>query len=60
MGLFPRFDEQVPEPGETPPRKTGLARLWQLVSRDLWGNFLAGFLALLMLLPILANIFMIR
>lgn len=51
MGLFPRFDEQVPEPSENLPRKTGLARLWQLASRDLWGNFLAGLLALLGCVP---------
>lgn len=56
MGLFPGFDEQVPEPGESIPRKTGFARLWQLASRDLWRNFLAGFLALLGCAPFAAGV----
>lgn len=46
MGLFPRFDEEEPERAPDAPRKTGLPRLWQLVRRDLWDNFRAGFLAL--------------
>ena len=56
MGLFPRFDEQVPEPSENLPRKTGFARLWQLVSRDFWDNFMAGFLALLGCVPFAAGL----
>lgn len=40
VGLFPSFDREI---DLDRPRKTGLPRLWELVSRDLWDNFRAGF-----------------
>lgn len=44
MGFFPDFDREGPE-GDV-PRKTGLPRFWEVLSRDFWDIFRAGFLAL--------------
>lgn len=52
MGLFSRFGEAEPERS---PRKTGLSRLWQLVRRDIWDDFRAGFLALAGCLPFIGG-----
>ena len=57
MGLFPRFDEETPGGAQDAPRKTGLPRLWELVSRDFWDNFRAGFLALAGCVPFIAGMF---
>ena len=47
------------EPERTPdaPRKTGFPRLWELVRRDFWDCFRAGFLALAGCLPFIAGMF---
>lgn len=55
MGLFPRFDEAERSPDA--PRKTGLPRLWQILRRDIWDIFKAGFLALLGCVPFTAGVF---
>ena len=55
MGLFPRFDEEERSPDA--PRKTGFPRFWQILRRDIWDIFKAGFLALLGSLPFLAGVF---
>lgn len=57
MGLFPRFGGLEPERSPDAPRKTGLPRLWQIVRRDIWNDFRAGFLALAGCLPFLAGMF---
>lgn len=57
MGLFPRFDLDGPERFPDAPRKTGLPRLWQIVRRDIWDIFKAGFLALLGCLPFIGGVF---
>lgn len=54
MGLFPRFDEAERSPDA--PRKTGLPRLWQILRRDIWDIFKAGFLALLGCVPFIAGV----
>ncbi len=56
MGLFNLF-EMKPGPGVRPdePRKKGLARFWEVFSRD-WGRFLgAGALAAVSILPYAAG-----
>ena len=55
VGLFPRFDLDGPERSPDAPRKTGFPRLWQIVRRDIWDIFKAGFLALLGCLPFLGG-----
>lgn len=57
MGLFPRFDEVERERSPDAPRKTGLPRLWQLIRRDIWDDFRAGFLALAGCIPFIAGMF---
>lgn len=57
MGLFPRFDEMEPERSPDAPPKTGLPRLWQILRRDIWDIFKAGFLALLGCVPFIAGVF---
>ncbi len=56
MGVFPRFDREELDPG--PPRKTGLPRLWELIARDFWDNFRAGFLALAGCIPFMSGLFL--
>ena len=53
MGFLPDYDREGP--GVTPdtPRKTGLARFWETLSRDFWDVFRAGFLALAGCAPVL-------
>lgn len=55
MGLYPNFDKPVPE-GRPLPRKRGLARYWEILSRDLWDIFRAGFLALAGSVPFLLGL----
>lgn len=57
MGLFPRFDEEEPERSPDAPRKTGLPRLWELLRRDFWDYFRAGFLALAGCVPFIVGMF---
>lgn len=57
MGLFPRFDLEEPERSPDAPRKTGIPRLWELVRRDFWDNFRAGFLALMGCIPFMIGMF---
>ena len=56
MGLFSSYNK--PGPGVAPdaPRKRGLARLMELLGRDLGPFFKAGFLALVGALPFLAGV----
>lgn len=56
MGIF-SFNTE-PGPGISPdaPRKTGLARVVEVLGRDLWSFFKAGFLAVLSLVPFLFGI----
>ncbi|MGX8698332.1 MAG: hypothetical protein ACSW8F_00175 [bacterium] len=51
MSLFPRYD--TPGPGVQPdePRKRGLARIWELLSREFNQFWLSGILNLLSALP---------
>lgn len=49
MGFLPSFDG--PGPREDQPRKTGVFRLWETLSRDFWDLFRAGLLALLGCVP---------
>lgn len=56
MGLFPRFDEEEPERSPGAPRKTGLPRFWEILRRDIWDDFKAGFLALLGCVPFIAGV----
>lgn len=53
MGFLPNH-EQAPL-GDL-PRKTGLSRLWETLSRDFWDLFRAGFLALLGCVPFLLGL----
>ena len=55
MGFLPNYDREGPgvAPGE--PRKTGLARFWETLTRDFWDVFRAGFLALAGSLPFLVG-----
>ena len=53
MGLF--FDYARPGPGVAPdePRKTGLPRIWEMISRDFSGFWRAGMLNLIFTCPFL-------
>ena len=51
MGFLPNHDGPGPE--RDLPRKTGIFRLWEMLSRDFWDLFRAGFLALLGCVPFL-------
>ncbi len=53
MGFLPNY-ENAPE--RDLPRKTGLPRLWETLSRDFWDLFRAGFLALLGCVPFLLGL----
>lgn len=55
MGFFPNFDRECPEDQQDLPRKIGLRRFWEVLSRDFWDVFRAGFLALLGSLPFLVG-----
>lgn len=49
MGFLPNYDN----PGPERDRKTGIFRLWEMLSRDFWDLFRAGFLALVGCVPFL-------
>ena len=53
MGFLPNH-ENAPE--RDLPRKTGLPRLWETLSRDFWDLFRAGFLALLGCAPFILGL----
>ena len=57
MGLFPSFDREEFDPDR--PRKTGLPRLGELIVRDFWDNFRAGFLALAGCIPFILGLFFV-
>lgn len=46
MGFFPSHDREGPGVPPDAPRKTGLPRFWEVLSRDFWDIFRAGLLAL--------------
>lgn len=54
MGFLPNYDSSGPE--RDLPRKTGIFRLWEMLSRDFWDLFRAGFLALLGCAPFLLGV----
>ena len=54
MGFLPNYDNPGPE--RDLPRKTGAFRLWEMLSRDFWDLFRAGFLALLGCVPFLLGL----
>jgi len=54
MGIFPSYDGPGPE--REAPRKKGIFRLWEILSRDFWDLFRAGFLALLGCAPFLLGV----
>lgn len=51
--MIPFFDYSRPGPGIPPdaPRKTGLKRIWEMISRDYIAFWLAGILNLLLMFP---------
>lgn len=61
MGLFFSSDRFTrPGPGVRPdaPRKKGVARLAEIMGRDMWNFFRAGFLAFLGCLPFIIGMFL--
>lgn len=54
MGFLPNYDNPGPE--RDLPRKTGIFRLWEMLSRDFWDLFRAGFLALAGCAPFLLGV----
>lgn len=54
MGFLPNYDSSGPE--RDLPRKTGIFRLWEMLSRDFWDLFRAGFLALVGCVPFLLGV----
>lgn len=54
MGLF-NIDWSKPGPGVDPnePRKTGIKRMWEIISRDFNSLFMAGLIAMVCALPFL-------
>ena len=55
MGFLPNYDREGPGVPPDAPRKTGLPRFWEVLSRDFWDVFRAGFLALLGCAPFLVG-----
>lgn len=51
MSLFSRSDQPGPGIPEDAPRKTGLSRTWEMISRDFWAFWLAGMVNLIFLFP---------
>ena len=51
MGFLPNYDREGPGVPPDAPRKTGLPRFWEVLSRDFWDVFRAGILALIGCLP---------
>ena len=56
MGFLSKLDREGPSFDPDAPRKTGFSRFWELVSRDTWNLFRAGFLALVGCLPFLVGV----
>lgn len=54
MGFLPNYEGPGPE--EELPRKAGISRLWETLSRDFWDLFRAGLLALLGCVPFLLGL----
>ncbi len=54
MRFLPNYDDLAPE--RDLPRKTGIFRLWETLSRDFWDLFRAGFLALLGCAPFILGV----
>lgn len=59
MGLFPSANDYKPGPGieKDTPRKTGIARFFELVGRDMSGMFLANLLTCLGFLPVICLVY---
>ena len=55
MGFLPNHEKEGPGIAPDAPRKTGLPRFWETLSRDFWDVFRAGFLALAGCLPFLVG-----
>lgn len=55
MGFWPNLEREAPEYDSDIPRKTGLPRFWEVLSRDFWDVFRAGFLALLGCVPFMVG-----
>ncbi|MCI9444900.1 MAG: hypothetical protein HFF69_09310 [Oscillospiraceae bacterium] len=55
MGFLPNYDREGPGIAPDAPRKTGLPRFWETLSRDFWDVFRAGLLALAGCLPFLVG-----
>ena len=57
MALFHyNFDKAGPGVPENAPRKKGLARFWEMLSRDSFAFWRAGMLALLSALPFMLGV----
>ena len=56
MGFFPNYDREGPGLPPDVPRKAGLPRFWEVLSRDFWDVFRAGFLALIGCLPFFVGV----
>lgn len=57
MGFLPDYDREGPGVPPDAPRKQGFPRLMELLGRDLWDIFRAGFLAALGCAPFLFGLF---
>lgn len=55
MGFLPNYDRA---PAEPLPRRQGIRRLFELLGRDFWAFFRAGFLALVGAVPYLLGMFL--
>jgi len=55
MGFLPDYEREGSGVERDAPRKTGLPRFWETLSRDFWDVFRAGFLALAGCLPFLVG-----
>ncbi len=55
MGFLPNYDREGPGVPPDTPRKTGFPRFWEMLTRDFWDVFRAGFLALVGCVPFLAG-----
>ena len=56
MGFFPNYDREGPGLPPDAPRRTGLPRFWEVLSRDFWDVFRAGFLTLIGCLPFFVGV----
>ena len=55
MGFLPNHEKEGPGTAPDAPRRMGLPRFWEVLSRDFWNVFRAGFLALAGCLPFLVG-----